>query len=61
MGVVSDGRYGVPPGLVFSFPVTCQDFTWNIVSDLPIDRFSREKIEATTKELLEVKAEAELV
>jgi malate dehydrogenase len=61
MGVISDGRYGVPPGLVFSFPVTCQDFTWNIVSDLPIDRFSREKIEATTKELLEEKAEAELV
>lgn len=60
MGVMSDGRYGVPEGLIFSFPVTCQNFEWNIVTDLPIDTFSRKKIEDTTKELLEEKAEAEL-
>mmetsp|Transcript_8973 Transcript_8973/g.17337 ORF Transcript_8973/g.17337 Transcript_8973/m.17337 type:complete len:343 (+) Transcript_8973:1519-2547(+) len=60
MGVYSDGRYGIPEGLIFSFPVTCRNFEWSIVSDLPIDKFSREKIEATTKELLEEKAEAEI-
>ncbi len=31
MGVVSDGSYDVPEGLIFSFPVTCQDGEWQIV------------------------------
>ncbi len=31
MGVASDGSYGVPPGLFFSFPVTCQHGQWHIV------------------------------
>ena len=31
MGVASDGSYGVPPGLFFSFPVTCQHGSWQIV------------------------------
>lgn len=31
MGVYSDGSYGVPPGLIYSFPVTCEKGEWSIV------------------------------
>ncbi len=51
MGVVSDGSYGVPEGLISSFPVTCADGEWSIVPDLEIDDFSRAKIDATAAEL----------
>jgi len=37
MGVVSTGRYGIQPGLVYSFPVTCHKGQWEVVADLPID------------------------
>ncbi|XP_031501776.1 malate dehydrogenase, cytoplasmic-like isoform X2 [Nymphaea colorata] len=56
MGVHSDGSYGVPSGLIYSFPVTCEMGQWNVVQGLHIDEFSRAKMEATTKELLEEKA-----
>ena len=58
MGVISDGSYDVSPGLMFSFPVTCKDGEWSIVQGLPIDAFSREKIDATAAELVEEKAMA---
>lgn len=59
MGIVSDGSYDVPKGLVYSFPVICErDFKYRIVKGLNIDKFSREKMDATAKELLEEKAEA---
>lgn len=51
MAVPSDGSYGVPEGLVYSFPVTCQNGTYRIVQDLTIDEFSRGKMLATQKEL----------
>jgi len=52
MGVVSDGSYGIPKGLIFSFPVTCAaGGHYQIVQGLSIDNFSQEKIAATTKEL----------
>jgi malate dehydrogenase len=53
MAVVSDGSYGVPEGLVSSFPVTCSDGTWTIVPDLNINQFSRERIDASVRELEE--------
>ena len=51
MSVVSDGSYGVPEGLVSSFPVTISDGRWSIVQGLDIDEFSRAKIDASVKEL----------
>jgi malate dehydrogenase len=53
MGVVSDGSYGVPEGLVSSFPVTCKDGDWSIVQGLDIDEFSRGRIDASVAELAE--------
>jgi malate dehydrogenase len=53
MGVVSDGSYDVPEGLIFSFPVTCADGEWSIVQGLEIDDFSRARIDATAAELIE--------
>jgi len=51
--VASDGSYGIPEGLIFSFPLTSKGKGWEIVQGLEIDDFSRQKIEATTKELEE--------
>jgi malate dehydrogenase len=53
MAVVSDGSYGVPEGLVSSFPVTTRDGDWEIVEGLEIDDFSRGRIDASTAELAE--------
>lgn len=51
MGVVSDGAYGVPEGLVFGFPVICNGGSYQIVADLAIDAFARQKIDANVQEL----------
>ncbi|KAA1427247.1 malate dehydrogenase [Nocardioides antri] len=51
MAVVSDGSYGVPEGLVSSFPVTTSGGNWEIVQGLEIDEFSRGKIDASAAEL----------
>ncbi|MEU5989081.1 malate dehydrogenase [Spirillospora sp. NPDC047418] len=53
MAVVSDGSYGVPEGLISSFPVTTKDGKWEIVQGLDINDFSRTKIDATVNELSE--------
>jgi len=53
MAVVSDGSYGVPEGLVSSFPVTTNTGDWAIVQGLKIDEFSRGRIDASTAELAE--------
>jgi malate dehydrogenase len=53
MAVVSDGSYGVPEGLVSSFPVVCKDGAWEIVQDLEINQFSRDRIDASVAELAE--------
>ncbi|TDB76243.1 malate dehydrogenase [Actinomadura sp. KC216] len=53
MAVVSDGSYGVPEGLISSFPVTTKDGTWEIVQGLEIDDFSRARIDASAAELSE--------
>ena len=60
MAVNSTGnKYNVPEGLIYSFPVTCDAGKWTIVNDLPIDGFSREKMDATAAELVEEKALAQ--
>jgi malate dehydrogenase len=54
MAVYSDGSYGVPEGLISSFPATCADGEWSIVQDLPIDDgFARPRIDASVNELVE--------
>ncbi|MFN8189494.1 MAG: malate dehydrogenase [Nocardioidaceae bacterium] len=53
MAVVSDGSYGVPEGIISSFPVVTKDGDWEIVQGLEIDDFSRSKIDATTAELVD--------
>lgn len=55
MAVPSDGSYDIPEGLMYSFPVTCKNGKYNIVQDLEINDFSRERMEATRKELEEEK------
>lgn len=52
-GIVSDGSYGVPEGLVSSFPVTSAGGEWEIVQGLEIDEFSRARIDASVAELVE--------
>ncbi|RCK68903.1 malate dehydrogenase [Desertihabitans brevis] len=53
MAVPSDGSYGVPEGLISSFPCTVTDGEYSIVQGLEIDDFSRGKIDATVAELAE--------
>jgi malate dehydrogenase len=58
MGVVSDGSYGVPKDIVFSFPVEISNKKWSIVQGLDVSAFARSKLDVTTQELLEEKEEA---
>ena len=53
MGVHSDGSYGIEPGLIYSFPCTCADGRYAIVQGLEIDDYSRGKLQATERELIE--------
>ena len=53
MGVPSDGSYGIPAGVIYGFPVTCKNGDYQIVQGLSINDFSRKRMEATHKELLE--------
>ena len=53
MGVRSDGSYGVPEGLMSSFPCICRDGQWEIVQGLEIDDYSRAKIDASVAELVD--------
>ncbi|MFG1941846.1 malate dehydrogenase [Nonomuraea sp. NPDC048826] len=51
--IVSDGSYGVPEGLVSSFPVRAADGRFEIIQGLELDAFSRERIDASVRELAE--------
>ncbi|GAA2130599.1 malate dehydrogenase [Kitasatospora kazusensis] len=53
MGIVSDGSYGVPAGIISSFPVTTKDGKFEIVQGLEISDFSRARIDASVAELVE--------
>ena len=56
MGVPSNGEYGIPKDVMFGFPVTTENGEYKIVEGLPIDAFSREKMDLTLKELEEERA-----
>ena len=53
MGIPSDGSYGIPEGVIYSYPVVCRNGQNEIVQGLAIDEFSRQRMDATHKELLE--------
>jgi len=53
MAVPSDGSYGIKEGVIYSFPVVCKGGDYEIVQDLEIDEFSRERMTATEEELRE--------
>ena len=53
MSVPSDGSYGVPAGLISSFPCTCANGEYSIVQGLPINDFSRKMIDASVAELID--------
>jgi len=56
MGIPSDGSYGIPEDVIYGVPVTTAGGEYTRVKDLPIDEFSREKMNATLKELEEERA-----
>ncbi len=56
MGIPSDGSYGIPQDVVYGFPVTCANGEYAMIRDLPIDEFSRERMNLTLKELEEERA-----
>lgn len=53
VGVCSDGSYGTPKGIITSLPVRSDGKNWEVVQGLKINEFSREKIDASNKELLD--------
>ena len=53
MAVPSDGAYGVPEGLISSFPCTSDAGRWSIVEGLALNEFSRSRLDATVAELEE--------
>jgi malate dehydrogenase len=57
MAIPSDGSYGVPEGIISSFPCVCKDGTYSIVQGLDIDDFSRARIDASAAELVEERDE----
>jgi len=59
MAIPSDGSYGISEGIIYSFPVTCQNGAYSIVQNLEIDEFSKESMENSEKELLDEKVAIE--
>ena len=53
MAIPSDGSYGIPDGVMYSYPVTCKGGRYAIVQGLAVDEFCRGRMDATHKELLE--------
>jgi len=53
MGVPSDGSYGIPEGVIYGYPVTCANGSYSIVKGVDVSPFSRARMDATHKELLE--------
>jgi malate dehydrogenase len=59
MAVPSDGSYGIEPGVIYSFPCTCENGQWKVVQGLEINDFSRARMDATDKELREERTAVE--
>ncbi len=56
MSVPADGSYGIEPGVIYSFPCVCENGDYRIVTGLDVDDFSRQRMDATDKELREERA-----
>lgn len=59
MAIPSDGSYGIQPGVIYGYPVTCTNGKYEIVQGLDINDFSREKMDSTDKELRDERAAVE--
>lgn len=59
MAIPSDGSYGIAPGIIYGYPVTCKGGTYEIVQGLEISDFSRTRMDATDAELREERAAVE--
>ena len=59
MAIPADGSYGIEPGVIYSYPVRCQGGKYEIVQDLAINDFSRDRMQATEAELREERAAIE--
>jgi malate dehydrogenase len=59
MAIYSDGSYGIEPGLMYSYPVTCSNGSYQIVQGLEINDFGRERMQITEQELKEERAAVE--
>ncbi len=59
MGIPSDGSYGIAPGVIYGYPVTCKNGKYEIVQGLKINDFSRARMDATDRELREERAAIE--
>ncbi|MFA6314155.1 MAG: malate dehydrogenase [Sterolibacterium sp.] len=53
MGICSDGSYGIPAGMIYGFPCLCANGKYEVIKDLEIDAYSRERMDFTLKELNE--------
>jgi malate dehydrogenase len=56
MGIPSDGSYGIPEGIIYGVPVTCENGEYQLIQGLEVDAYSRERMDFTLNELLEEKA-----
>lgn len=59
MAIPSDGSYGIAEGIIYSYPVRCQGGKYEIVQGFELNAFSKEKMQATEKELREERAAVE--
>lgn len=59
MAIPSDGSYGIEPGVIYGYPVTCKNGEYEIVQGLEINEFSRKRMDETEKELREERAAVE--
>lgn len=53
MGVPADGSYGIPEGVLYGYPVTCANGRYEVVKGIEVSPFSRARMDATLKELIE--------
>ena len=56
MGIPSDGSYGIPEGVIYSYPVVCENGSYKIFQGLEINEFSKKKMKITYEELVEERA-----
>jgi malate dehydrogenase len=56
MGIASKGEYGIPAGVIYGYPVICENGEYKMIEGLEIDEFSRERMNHTLNELLEEQA-----